>query len=292
MSNKNEGGMRLKGKVRMSFPGKPLVTIITVVLNGASHLEQAITSVLDQSYDNIEYCIIDGGSTDRTVDIIKKYEERIAYWISEPDQGIYDAMNKGIKLAQGDLIGILNADDFYNLGAVGMVVDSYLQNGNPCGIIYGNNYILLEDLGIQYTFGASLNFGRGMPIGHPAIFVHRECYRQIGGFNNQFRLAADFDFLVRAAKGRVPFVAIDGVLVTFRATGLSTANPLPLIRETMMVIVKYFGLLSAEFVRFALRCLRDIPLLGLKKVLLKLLGRNAVLNLRRGYTRLFISRGK
>jgi glycosyltransferase involved in cell wall biosynthesis len=99
------GGLRTKGLFKATSPAKPLITVITVVLNGERHLEQAIQSVIKQDYPHIEYVIIDGGSTDGTLDIIRKYEARIDYWVSEPDNGIYDAMNKGIALARGELSG-------------------------------------------------------------------------------------------------------------------------------------------------------------------------------------------
>jgi hypothetical protein len=117
---KGEGGLRTKGYFKHSYTetselsekfAVPLVTIITVVFNGEKHLEQAIQSVISQSYNNVEYIIIDGGSTDSTIDIIRKYDDQIDYWLSEPDEGIYDAMNKGWKLSQGDYIYYLGSDD-------------------------------------------------------------------------------------------------------------------------------------------------------------------------------------
>src|ERR1700742_4639960 len=110
-----QGGLRLKGIKKQSEIDNPLVSVVTVVYNGAKHLEQTINSVLNQSHKNVEYIIIDGGSTDGTLDIIKRYEDKIDYWQSERDGGIYFAMNKGVSLAKGELIGILNADDFYLL---------------------------------------------------------------------------------------------------------------------------------------------------------------------------------
>ena len=97
----SEGGLRLRGKYKVTTPNKPLISVVTVVFNGELFLEETILSVLNQTYDNIEYIIIDGGSTDETVDIIKKYEYAIDYWVSEIDEGIYDAMNKGGKVAEG-----------------------------------------------------------------------------------------------------------------------------------------------------------------------------------------------
>ena len=112
-ARKGEGGLRIKGYFKKSYEDKPLISIITVVFNGEKYLEQTIQSVINQTYDNVEYIIIDGGSTDGTVDIIKKYEGQIDYWISEEDDGIYDAMNKGINLASGEWINFMNAGDIF-----------------------------------------------------------------------------------------------------------------------------------------------------------------------------------
>ena len=104
------------------------VSIITVVLNNVQHIENCINSVLNQTYGNIEYIIIDGGSTDGTIDLIKKYEKQISRWVSEPDRGIYDAMNKGIMKSSGDIIGILNSDDMYaDEKVIEKVVDCFLD---------------------------------------------------------------------------------------------------------------------------------------------------------------------
>ena len=113
----------------------PLVSIITVVFNGERFIEKTINSVISQTYKNIEYIIIDGGSTDKTLDIIRQYEDRIDYWISEPDNGIYNAMNKGIKLSRGKLIGLINSDDWYMENAVETVVARYLANSDRANII-------------------------------------------------------------------------------------------------------------------------------------------------------------
>ena len=105
-----------------------LVSIITVVYNGEKYLQQTIDSVVNQSYRNIEFIIIDGGSTDGTLDIIKANEESVSKWISEPDEGLYDAMNKGIRLSRGEIIGMINSDDWYELDAVKIMVEAFLNN--------------------------------------------------------------------------------------------------------------------------------------------------------------------
>ena len=120
---KNQGGLSLIGKHKRNIEGKPLVTIITIVKNGEKYIENAIKSVINQTYENIEYIIIDGRSTDRTLDIIATYNESIDYWISEKDSGISDAFNKGINLANGELIGIVNSDDWLETNAVETIVN-------------------------------------------------------------------------------------------------------------------------------------------------------------------------
>ncbi|HKC67578.1 MAG TPA: glycosyltransferase family 2 protein, partial [Bacteroidia bacterium] len=138
-----QGGIRLKGAEKQSGSGNPLVSVITVVYNGAKHLEQTINSVLDQEYKNVEYIIIDGGSADGTIDIIKRYEDKVDYWQSERDGGIYFAMNKGISLAKGELIGILNADDFYLPDTVRKVVDA--DKFAKADIYYGDMQYVTEN---------------------------------------------------------------------------------------------------------------------------------------------------
>lgn len=119
----NAGGLRTRGFYKKSLSMKPLITIITVVFNGEQYLEETILSVLNQYYDNVEYIIIDGGSTDNTLQIIKKYSGMIDYWISEPDKGMYDAIIKGFSLCRGEIIAYINADDFYLSHAFSTVVN-------------------------------------------------------------------------------------------------------------------------------------------------------------------------
>lgn len=112
--NRAEGGLRVNGRFSArSEEGRPLVSVVTVCLNSEKYLEETIESVLGQTYEKIEYIIVDGGSGDGTLDIIRRYQDRIAYWLSEPDGGIFDAMNKGISLSTGELVGLINSDDRY-----------------------------------------------------------------------------------------------------------------------------------------------------------------------------------
>jgi glycosyltransferase involved in cell wall biosynthesis len=203
-------------------PGKPLLSVVTVVFNGEKHLEQTIRSVLDQSYDNTEYIVVDGGSTDRTLDIIRKYNDRIAHWVSEPDKGIYDAMNKGLGLASGDLIAFLNSGDWYNPGVLEAVAGEYLRkkiNGDL--VIAGKWTLIFEDLDLEIHVSPSLKFSRGIPISHPAMFVSRTVYEKFGKFDLQYRFGADFDLLVRFYLRGVIFHFIDTKILNYRTQGAS-----------------------------------------------------------------------
>ena len=199
---------------------RPLVSIITVVFNGAKHVEQTINSVLNQSYKNIEYIIIDGGSTDGTVDIIKRYETKISYWQSERDGGIYFAMNKGISMAKGELIGILNADDFYLPNTIQKVLDA--DKLFHADIYHGD---------MQYVMEGSANLAAAKPditkmdempaIFHPTCFVRRAVYDKAGMFDTQYKISADYDFLLRCLKQNFTFSYIPQTLTCFRLGGMS-----------------------------------------------------------------------
>ena len=129
-NRKGEGGLRTKGYFKKSYEDKLLISIVTVVYNGEKYLEETIQSVINQTYDNVEYIIIDGGSIDGTLDIIKKYEDQIDYWVSEKDKGIYDALHKGFSCASGEIFAWLNADDIYYPWTLKTVVNILLENKN------------------------------------------------------------------------------------------------------------------------------------------------------------------
>ena len=217
---------------------KPLISIITVVYNGEKYLEQTIKSVLNQSYKNIEYLIIDGGSTDGTIPIIKKYESQIDYWVSEPDNGIFDAMNKGITRASGELINLLNADDFLEKDTVQLIVDKYLSIEKPC-IIYGHASALDDENQVAAELYSHLKYWRGMTINHQAMFVHREVYDSVGFYNTDYRYAADYDFFIRTFQNNIPYHFLDHVIVNYRISGQSTGNP-ECVKESNKINKKYF----------------------------------------------------
>ncbi|GAB4240134.1 MAG: hypothetical protein Kow0049_27890 [Stanieria sp.] len=216
----------IREKSQLNFP---LVSIITVVFNSGKTLEKTICSVLNQSYQNLEYIIIDGGSTDNTLDIIHKYQELITYWISEPDRGIYDAMNKGIKVAKGEIIGIINSGDFYTDLALEEVVNQYqvhYQN-NSCLIFTGTMYRFDPQKEIKFKLvktqkSLENNINQGMPINHPATFLTRETYEKIGFFNQKYRICADYDLIYRAYHNdSIKFVFIEKELAYMSLGGFS-----------------------------------------------------------------------
>jgi glycosyltransferase involved in cell wall biosynthesis len=217
----------------------PLISIVTVVYNGEKYLEQTIQSVLAQTYDNIEYLIIDGGSTDGTIPIIKKYLSEIDYWVSEPDKGIFDAMNKGINKASGELINLLNADDFLEEDTVERVVYKYQSIEKPC-VIYGHASALDDKNQLEAELYSNLKYWRGMTINHQTMFVHREVYNSVGLYNGNYRYAADYDFFIRTFKNNIPYLSLDTVVVNYRISGLSTDNP-ECVRESNHINKRYFG---------------------------------------------------
>lgn len=192
------------------------VSIITVVYNGVKHLEQTIKSVLNQTYANIEYIIIDGGSTDGTINIIKKYESNIAHWVSEPDSGIYDAMNKGIKMATGELIGIINSDDWYEPYAVEEIVMAYKDNT----VCYGLMRHISNDEILEIYAPAPCLIPKKM-IPHSTCFVPSNIYRKYGLFDLQYKSCADYHLILRLYKAGVKFEFIEKVIANFRFGGYS-----------------------------------------------------------------------
>ena len=214
------------------------VSIITVVYNASNTIEQTIKSVLNQTYPNIEYIIIDGGSTDGTVEIIRRYLDKIDIFISEKDDGLYDAMNKGIKLASGEIIGILNSDDTYTENAVSRVVDSF--KNQPKDVLYGNAMFVddTSEIGL-YDCSDIEQLWYKMVIPHPATFVRKEVYDKYGVFDTQYPISADYDLMLRLYCEGVRFGHIDEILTYFRMGGLSAVKIDAIIEDGHAISLKY-----------------------------------------------------
>ena len=217
---KNEGGLRTQGIFKRNSLGQTLITIITVVFNGEKYLEETILSVLNQTFDNIEYIIVDGGSTDSTLEIISKYEGSIDYWISEPDKGIYDAMNKGISLCSGTIVGLINAGDTYTEDAIKTIVKEH--NNNPLGIIAGDCKVILNQANKWFIQKGEIARLPYKTLPHPSVFVPLAIYKKHGLFDINFKIAGDYDFLCRCYQNEVKFSYVSGVVAISSPPGLSS----------------------------------------------------------------------
>ena len=204
------------------------ISIITVSFNSAETIKDTIKSVLAQTYSDIEYIIVDGGSKDGTLDVIKRYADRIQRVVSEPDQGIYDAMNKGIKLATGDVIGILNSDDFYeNEGVISLIADAFSTSG--AGVVFGDLvFVDRKDVNCIRRYYSSKKFRPwklriGWMPPHPATFVRASVYEKVGAYALNYKIAADCEMFVRMLLvHNIFFHRVPHVLVRMRLGGVST----------------------------------------------------------------------
>jgi glycosyltransferase involved in cell wall biosynthesis len=214
-----------------------LASIITTTLNSEKELEQTIRSVISQDYPHIEYIVVDGGSTDGTIDIIKKYDNRISRWTSEPDKGIADAMNKGIKMSSGDIVGIIHSDDFYEPGAVRSVVDA-AKDHPEAGVIHGDMRLLSRDGSgevLKPLSNPEKVIWKHMPFRHPTVFVRREIYERYGFFDTSYEIAMDYEIMMRFLRQGVSFLYLRQVLANMRAGGRSERDVLTTFREAREV---------------------------------------------------------
>jgi glycosyltransferase involved in cell wall biosynthesis len=249
---------------RSPFTELPLITVITVVYNGAKYLEQTIQSVINQTYPNVEYIIIDGGSTDGTLDIIRKYENYIDYWVSEPDKGIYDAMNKGIRLAYGKWINFMNSGDVFLSASI--LFDIYLtEKFNYFGVVYGDTAVDYGDYIIVRKAKSIDKIKFGMCFQHQSSFSESILLKRYG-FDDNFRLAADYDFFLKLKKKGVKFFYIDSVISSVLPYGVSDSNRIAVNKEyhvikkinnylTMQTVIYYNYKLIFEIIKRIIKSL-------------------------------------
>lgn len=198
-------------------------SIITVSYNSEKTIEKTFISLLNQEYQNFEYIVIDGYSTDQTINIIKKYEIRFLEkgipfrWISEKDDGIYNAMNKGIKMANGKIIGIINSDDTYTKHALKAVYEESITYPNYDiyhGLMRfwsGNKLTMIRALGDEMLCHSMIE--------HPTCFVRKELYQNLGLFNEKYQFVADYEFMLRAKKAQSKFYLIESIISDFNENG-------------------------------------------------------------------------
>lgn len=227
---KKEGGRRVRGDFKASRPNMPLITVITVVFNGAATLEHTMRSVIGQTYGNVEHIIIDGGSTDATLDILRKYDQHIDYWVSEKDAGIYDAMNKGIALAGGECIGMLNSDDFFASPSALEIIASRFMAHDVDAVFSCLDIVDPADLNRVLRKYRIRNYSPfmlriGVMPPHPTFYCKTSCYKNAGPYRTDYRIAADYEMLVRLLlKSHITWEFIDETTVKMRSGGLSSSG--------------------------------------------------------------------
>jgi glycosyltransferase involved in cell wall biosynthesis len=212
------------------------LSIVTICLNGAATLERTIASVTAEGSPPVEYVVVDGGSSDGTVEIVRHAAAagRVTRWVSERDEGISDAFNKGIRLTTGDVVGMINADDRYLPGALRAVVDAY--DGSAMDfVVYGN--MIRERGGVRRRIRPrplpSLWKYVDSPFDHPTVFVPRRVYDAVGTYRTAYRYAMDYDFFLRALAAGVSFRRLDVDVAAFAATGRSASDPRACHREVL-----------------------------------------------------------
>lgn len=244
-----EGGLRLQGYQKQSQEGLPLVTIMTVCYNSSETIAQTFQSIRDQSYSNIEYVVVDGGSSDGTVDILKANADLIDYYVSEPDKGLYHAMNKGLELAQGKFILILNSDDWYEPFTVQKLVEA--QAFSACDFVGGLARYINAD-GSTHVL-PSMAFDHStllrMPLRHQTMFMSAELYDRTGPYDTSFPIIADYDYAIRLYQAGATYFEVPEALLNFRTSGVSSTAWEQLHNEHRALLHKVFPFLTPEEVQ-------------------------------------------
>lgn len=238
---KSCGGLRTEGKTKQYSLNEPVVTVITVVFNGAKTIENTIQSVIGQNYHNVEYIIVDGGSADGTLDILDKYSGNIDCWVSEKDAGIYDAMNKGIALAGGDIVGFLNADDFFaDLSVLEQVAGAFRDASTEAcyaDLVYVDAHTLKP---VRYWRSRPFlhgMFALGWCPPHPTFYVRKSVVDHHGGFDLSFRLAADAELMIRyLEEGKIIARYVPGIWVKMRLGGQTNQSWRNIIRQNREIL--------------------------------------------------------
>jgi len=213
---------------------KTLISIITVSLNSVKTIEKTILSVLNQTYKNIEYIVIDGGSTDGTIDIIKKYDDRISYWISEKDNGIYDAMNKGTGIAKGAYLNFMNSDDYFINDNIIYEIIPLIKNSD---IIYGDVEVRYKNFKVIKKEPTPKYLWMG-PVNHQSSFIKKETLKKYG-YNTNNPIVADFEFFLNVYYHNGKIIKINKTIASFFNGGISQKNDLRVIKDCYNTLIKF-----------------------------------------------------
>ena len=241
VEGKTEGGRRTRGARKTGSASKPLISVVTVVRNAAQQIEQTIHAVLAQSYPNVEYIVIDGGSTDGTLDIIRRYDDRIDYWISERDSGIYDAMNKAVSLVSDPDAYVLFANAGDHL-ATSLALEKAISLGGGADLIYGKMRLTDGEVsGIQGR-QVDLNDLARQTLCHPATLMRRRIFDEVGRFDTTYRIAADYDLIVRSFQHPVKTKFVDEIIAEMHMGGVSEAQFMLSCSERKRVVRERFDM--------------------------------------------------
>jgi glycosyltransferase involved in cell wall biosynthesis len=219
------------------------LSIVTVCYNSVKTIEQTIRSVLSQNNGSYEYIIIDGGSDDGTLDVIKRYEDNIAYFISEPDKGLYDAMNKGVLAASGDIISFLNSDDWYFEYTVNRVLQEFKYGDYD--IVYGDIFFIKDGFPPICQKSEIVDIYNNPP-NHQIVFARTDLFAKIGMYDLQYPLAACFDWLLKAYVAGYKFQYIPLPLTNYRLDGLSSREAKQNVKEAKCIAIKHLTEAKAE----------------------------------------------
>lgn len=253
-------------------------TIITVCFNSAKTIERTIQSVLAQTYTNYEYIVVDGLSKDKTINIVQQYEplfEGKMRWISENDTGIYNAMNKGIRMATGDVIGIVNSDDWLEINALQIISEYYIHSDPMYDTVFCGGMLFHyedgESLQIPANkdkFEKSVRHYRVVGINHPAMFVPRRSYQTVGVFDERLRISADGDFIFRCYDQEIPFYFSSHIVTNMSDGGISNSRGYicQLLHDKKLILQKHS---SSVFYKQA-----HLMLLAAKLMLKQFVGNN------------------
>lgn len=275
---RREGGKRLNGQPpRRGTPEQPLVTVVTAVWNSRFHFARCIESVLDQTYPNVEYVIIDGASTDGTVEVIEAYQEGVDYWVTERDQSMFDGMNRGIAASSGELVKIHGADDVMGPDSVGLAVERYLERRDDADsiVIRGDMELVDDDEHVLELVTASTRVKHSPSVLHPTWYVPMALYERHGLYDPNTVVASDYEMYFYLLEAGVEFIHIHEPLTRFRSGGTSTAT-LAGLADGFLINRRYQGLRIATQLAAVAGARRST-----RMVLEKLIGSDRVNDLRR-----------
>lgn len=242
-----EGGLRLTGKFKKTMPKKPLVTFITVVWNNERTLLKCMESIWRQKYDNIEYIVVDGGSTDGTLKLIESNQDKIDYYISQKDHGIYDAMNKALSVSSGDIVTLLNSDDWAEPDAAQEAVELYLSEGYD--YLGGAGNVYQENGSLAFVWEPrKINTGTifyGAPMLHQSVYATKSCYECVGQFDCSYRIIADYKQMIDVYFANLKISRTNKIFANFMLGGASADKTLDL-EERLRLICSYFSFLTRE----------------------------------------------